>query len=351
MKTITLFLTALIIVFSACKKDIIEDIDETGNDTEWIIPFDEVRDGGPGKDGIPALSNHSFISVSEATFLDDDDLVLGFADGSDIRAYPHVILDWHEIINDDTQNHSLAIIYCPLTGTGIGWNRELNGTKSTFGVSGLLFNSNIIPYDRATGSNWSQLLLKSVNGKQKGEIAETYNLVETTWKTWKEMYPESKVVSTETGFNRNYHKYPYGTYKTSSNLLFPVSNKNNKYHEKERVLGVIDGENALAIAFNSDAISGDIEKREFGDKKLIVFKHVRANLMVAFSRVLADGTELEFQLAENELPAILIDNEGNKWDVFGRAINGPRTGQKLQSIPQMMGYWFSFAAFYPDITI
>lgn len=352
MKTMYFLLVASIFALMACNDEISENIDdqnETDNNTEWLIPAAEVRDGGPGKDGIPALSNHQFIKVSEATFLSDDDLILGFADGVDVRAYPHSILDWHEIINDDTKNHSIAVIYCPLTGTGIGWDRMINGTQTTFGVSGLLYNSNIIPYDRSTGSNWSQLLLKSVNGKLKGEKAKTYNLVETTWKTWKEMYPNSTVVSSSTGFNRNYRKYPYGNYKTSTNLIFPVSNKNNEYHEKERVLCVIIEEKAIAFNFNNT--SSQVEERTFMGKKLVVYKNINANLMVAFNSVLADGTELSFQSVENEFPVILADNEGNKWDVFGRAVDGPRTGQKLQTVPQMMGYWFSFAAFYLEISI
>jgi hypothetical protein len=227
----------------------------------------------------------------------------------------------------------------------------INGTKTTFGVSGLLYNSNIIPYDRATDSNWSQLLLKSVNGEQKGKSTKTFNLIETSWKTWKTMYPNSKVVSTNTGSNRNYGNYPYGSYKTSSNLLFPISSKDDRYHEKERVLAVIIDGKAMAFTFNEIANSNSVVEKTFDSTKLIVAKNKEANLMVAFNRILADGTELSFQSVQNELPVILQDNEGNKWDVFGTALSGPRTGQKLQTVPQMMGYWFAFAAFYPGISI
>ena len=73
--------------------------------------------------------------------------------------------------------------------------------------------------------------------------------------------------------------------------------------------------------------------------------------MVAFNRTLADGTLLNFEVVNNELPIILLDNEGTKWDIFGRGVSGPRKGQKLDSFPQMMGYWFSFAAFYPDLKL
>jgi hypothetical protein len=356
MKTITGFLAGLILLVGCQDEDMTQNPGNSGNNgnnnqnsTEWLIPVEEVRDGGPGKDGIPAISNPDFISPSAANYLSDDDLVLGFADGDDVRAYPHPILDWHEIINDDTPNHSIAVIYCPLTGTGIGWDRETDGNITTFGVSGLLYNSNIIPYDRATDSNWSQLLLKSVNGKQAGKEAKTYGLVETSWKTWKGMYPNSKVVSTNTGYNRNYGRYPYGSYKTTSNLIFPVANSDPRLQNKERVLTVIIDGDAKAFQFGRLEGNNNLFYNTFRDVELVVSGNKNANLMVAYSRVLSDGTELDFQYLPNQLPALMKDTEGTTWDVFGRAIDGPRIGQKLETVPQMMGYWFAFAAFYPEI--
>jgi hypothetical protein len=176
MKTAGLIFILALLLINGCSKDSLNSNNSNNNtSTEWLIPRNQVLDGGPGKDGIPALQNPVFISANEATYLSDNDLVLGFVDGEDARAYPHSILDWHEIVNDDINNESVAVIYCPLTGTGIGWDRVVKGKKTTFGVSGLLYNSNIIPYDRDTDSNWSQLLLQSVNGTLSGAIANTYN--------------------------------------------------------------------------------------------------------------------------------------------------------------------------------
>jgi len=359
MRTISILLTAAIFALASCSDDnmtgTIGNQDSPGSgdgntdDNGWLIPFAEVRDGGPGKDGIPAINTPVFIPLSEATYLNDNDLVLGFADGDDIRAYPHKILDWHEIINDDTPNHSLAVIYCPLTGTGIGWYREIDGNKTTFGVSGLLYNSNIIPYDRATDSNWSQLLLKAVNGKHAGKEAKTFSLLETTWKTWKSMYPNSKVISSKTGYNRNYEFYPYGNYKSSKNLLFPVKNTDSRYHEKKRMLAVITDGKAMGFTFNEVATGTSVSSAEFAGISLVVASNFGANFLVAFNAVLPDGKELGFSAVQNQLPVILKDDEGNTWDVFGRATSGPRKGDQLEVFTQMMGYWFAFAAFYPDI--
>ena len=355
MKSLSALLIYTIIHMTACSEEpgLPEGNSGSGKPqgTGWLIPENEVLDGGPGKDGIPALSDPELVPVSEAGWIKEDRLVLGFADGQEVRAYPHQILDWHEIINDRTANHSLAVIYCPLTGTGTGWDRRINGNETTFGVSGLLYNSNIIPYDRATDSNWSQLLLKSVQGTLSGKTARTYNLVETYWKTWKKMYPGSRVVSTNTGYNRSYDLYPYGTYRVSDALLFPVNHSDSRLHAKERVLAIIEGDRAKAFRFPVLTERNNLIYDTFQGMRIVVTGSEEDNLMVAFQRILKDGTELEFQAVDNQLPVVLSDQEGNRWDVFGQAVSGPREGQALEPVTRIMGYWFSFAAFYPGIEL
>ena len=138
-----------------------------------------------------------------------------------------MILDWHEVVNDKLDNQFVTISYCPLTGTAFGWSSVANGAKSTFGVSGLLYNTNLILYDRNTDSNWSQLELKCVNGALIGDEPILESVVETNWGTWKKLYPNTKVLSLETGFDRNYNFYPYGDYKTNHGyFLFTVSPSN-----------------------------------------------------------------------------------------------------------------------------
>lgn len=321
------------------------------NNNEWLIPQNQVLDGGPGKDGIPALSNPDLISAAQANYLDDNDLVLGFGEGNDIRAYSHKILDYHEIINDKIDNTSVAVIYCPLTGTGIGWNRVIDGRETTFGVSGLLYNTNVIPYDRATDSNWSQLALLSVQGQLKGTRPDVINLVETTWGTWKEMYPNTRVVSTNTGHNRNYQRFPYGNYKTdNSSIFFPISKNDTRLPAKERVLTLFAEDIAKSYSIETFGNENRLIKDEFVGERLVVVGNKGKNFIVSFKSKLEDGTELEFEILQNGAN-ILKDQEGNTWDILGRATSGPRAGQKLLSFERMIGYWFSFSPFYEPVLL
>lgn len=321
----------------------------------WLIPVNRIVDGGPGKDGIPSIDNPQFSQVSDIDFLQPSDLVLGIDIDGDIRAYPHPILDWHEIVNDVVGNTPLAVTYCPLTGTGTGWDRVLNGRETTFGVSGLLYNSNLIPYDRDSDSNWSQMLLKSVNGVQVGTEIETIHLIETTWATWRQMFPNSNVLNLNTGFQRDYSQYPYGSFRTNNNfLLFSVEPDDPRLPRKERGLGVlVDGDSRF---YSLESFSGTSDVTILQDalsgKELVVAGSKDQNFIVAYSRRLEDGTLLTFESYSGDSPEVIMtDNEGNQWNLFGEAVEGPRRRQRLTPVNSFMGYWFAWGAFYPGIQI
>jgi hypothetical protein len=325
-------------------------VDSTDNSVSgnWSIPVEQVFDGGPGRDGIPAVDNPEFAALSDVNYLKDDDLVIAVKFGQDVKIYPHRILDQHEIVNDELNGHKFAVTYCPLTGTGITWNRVIEGTPTTFGVSGLLYNANLIPYDRNTNSNWSQMLLESVNGELIGTKIETYLALETTWSQIQQIYPAAKVLTTNTGYSKDYSFYPYGDYKTNHDkLIFPVSFEDGRLLRKERVLGVL---NQSAKAYWIKAFGDGIKlvNDSIGGKNIIVAGSTAKNFAVAFEKSLSGSNEkLTFAPVQNSLPIIMTDNLGNKYDIFGKVVEGPAIGNSLKPVTNYMSYWFAWAAFYP----
>jgi len=319
-------------------------------DEEWLIPASEVYDGGPGKDGIPAITKPNFVENNSIDFMKEDDLIIGIKVDGEVRGYPHPILDWHEIINDQINEKYFTITYCPLTGSTIGINRELDGNVTTFGVSGLLYNSNLIPYDRATNSNWSQMRMECVNGELSGKDFDFISTFETDWKTWKTLFPNALVVSSNTGYERRYTHYPYGSYKSDEALYFPITNVNNNLSLKERVHGIIEDNKVYAFRFNLFEGNNLLQKHIGGNNYLIVGSK-EDNFIVSFYNTLGEGIELNFEFVEDSLPIILKDNEGNKWDIFGYAVEGSRKGQRLTPTKSLIAYWFAWGAFYPDISI
>lgn len=320
----------------------------------WSVPLENVLDGGSGKDGIPALEILDFIPHDQASYLLNDDLVIGIKIGDDIKAYPHKILDWHEIANDEVNGIPMVVSLCPLTGTGIAWERTINGSVTTFGVSGLLYNSNLVPYDRQSNSNWSQMLSESVNGNLVCTTYKTHMVVETTWSNWKKMFPSTRVLSTNTGFDRNYSRPPFSSTVTAeSGLVFPVAKLDDRLPIYQRVHGIIVKGKAKVYEFsNFDNGLQVLNESFFVDPDPIVIAgSAERNFIVSFYTTLDDGTILSFDPIDNGTNVIMIDNEGSKWNIFGEAVDGPRIGESLRPTQSYMGYWFAWGTFFPGLEI
>lgn len=349
IRILILILTIIPIVY--CNPVTQLDNSTDGNDDRWLIPKDEVVDGGPGKDGIPALEYPEFISANDVGFLSPDDLVIGIRIGNTVKAYPHNILDYHEIVNDSISDRFFALSYCPLTGTALSWEVENDGSNITFGVSGLLYNSNLIPYDRRTNSNWSQIFFQSVNGQRIEEKAKLLQIIETTWETWKLLFPDSLVLSTNTSYARDYRIYPYGDYKTSNNLLFSVNNEDSRLSRKERVHGIILGDKTKVYTIKSFSSGTTVLNEDINENNIVVAIDGVKNFAVSFIRPLKDNKILEFSAVEGKLPVLMKDDSGTEWDIFGKAVSGKYAGDQLTPATSFNSYWFGWAAFYPNALI
>ena len=202
------------------------------------IPDSKILSGGPPRDGIPSIDKPRFLSAEKAKYLKSEDRVLGITFAGESRAYPIRILNWHEIVNDVIKGHSVAVTFCPLCGSGIVYKADIDGKPYKFGVSGLLYNSDVLLYDRETETLWSQILSKAVSGRLVDKKLEVIPSSHTSWQAWKKKHPNTKVLSNETGFVRDYQRSPYGTYDSDVSTYFPVEFKSKKYHPKERVLGI-----------------------------------------------------------------------------------------------------------------
>jgi len=208
-----------------------------------LIPVDEIFRGGPGKDSIPAIDDIVFVAAEEIRFLNAKSSIIGISHNELSKAYPINILNGHEIVNDQFNGTPVIIIFCPLCGSGMAFLSTVNSNALTFGVSGILYNSDVLLYDRQTKSLWSQLMTKAIRGSLKGKSLTGIPVRHTTWEDWQAKYPDTLVLTTKTGFDRDYKSSPYVDYITSPQTMFPISSMSRRYHPKEEVLGLeIDGQ-------------------------------------------------------------------------------------------------------------
>ena len=216
--------------------------------TRLTIDRDAIERGGPRKDGIPALSAPKFVSAAEADFLEGEDRVIGVAIGGESRAYPLLILNHHEIVNDKIGQTPLAVTYCPLCDSAAVFDRRTPLGVREFGVSGLLYNSNVLMFDREgePESLWSQMQMRGVSGPGSAMTLTTLPLELTAWSHWRKRYPQTKVLSRDTGHQRDYARNPYAEYFEERFLMFASEPTSDRFPSKTRVLGVWTGKSARA---------------------------------------------------------------------------------------------------------
>ena len=173
------------------------------------IPLNEIKLGGPPKDGIPAIDNPIFVDGNDAHFLNGNDLVLGVTLNDISKAYPIKVLNYHEIVNDQFGEIPVLVTYCPLCMSGMAFLSKMDDQPISFGVSGLLYNSDVLLYDRLSNSLWSQIMMKGIAGNFAGKELEYITTQYSVWKMWKKEHPNTLVLSPNTGFSRDYSKSPY----------------------------------------------------------------------------------------------------------------------------------------------
>ena len=315
-----------------------------------------LADGGVGRDGIPALVNPQFVeaTVSEETsYMTDGSRVIGVEVGGHWMAVPHNIMYRHEIVNLNTESERIAVTYCPLTGSALAFDRASAG-GAEFGVSGLLYQANLIMYDR-TGDDslWPQMAGVAGCGPRQGQPLTRLPVVETTWGGWRTLFPVSNVVGVDLVDVARYARNPYGAaYEAPGNgdyLGFPIPRSDNRRLPKERVLGLParDGDPPLAFPFHAMDARGRawVADFEYGGEPATVLWD-RGRFAATAVRPVADGRPLTLRIENDRI----VDAEtGSVWNVAGEAESGPLDGERMELISEAyVAFWLAWAAFHPE---
>ncbi len=269
------------------------------------VPTDLILSGGPPRDGIPALDRPKFISAERVDFMVGSDRVLGLNYLGEINAYPVKIMNHHEIVNDNIGGQSIAITYCPLCRSGMAYLTNIEGKKHRFAVSGLLYNSDVLLYDRETESLWSQIMSTAISGPLKGHKLTMIPLQNTSWQDWQQRHPNTRVLSTRTGYFRDYSVDPYEGYELDNNVWFPVDASDDSYPPKSMVLGI--------------EIKGQFKAYPFSEL---------AKKKMDLSDKFAD-TQLTIRYDKQHQYAVAFDGSGKE-------------------IPSVTTFWFAWYAFHPE---
>jgi hypothetical protein len=331
------------------------------------IRLDEILWGGVRVNGIPPLDHSPVLSAAEASYLDDDNIVFGIYLNGEARAYPKRILAWHEMALDELGGVELSIVYCTLCGTVIPYDSTVGGALRKIGTSGLLYRSNKLMFDEGTNSLWSTITGEPVVGDLVGSglRLEHYPVVTTTWAEWRDLHPDTSVLSLETGHERDYSEgAAYRGYFASDDLMFSVSQTDDRLRNKDEVLALRltprdrEVEDAGAAGMEQ---GGGGEGRSLAIAVEYLLEHPVFELELAARSLVVvtspgganrvyerNETEFEARLDEDAAGDLLHDTLGRRWRVTEDALvleGDPDL--RLARVPSYRTFWFGWYAQYP----
>jgi len=327
------------------------------------INLSELRRGVP-KGGIPAIGDPSFVSLNAARdWIDAQEPVIAIEHNGEARAYPLQILTFHEIVNDNIGGTPVAVTFCPLCYSAIAFKRTLDGEPVSFGVSGLLRNSDLVMYDRETETLWQQFTGKAIVGTRAGETLELVSSQIVSFQQFAQNYPNGEALSRETGHKRPYGQNPYAGYDDVDKPPFAYDGpSDDRLPPKEKVVAVSVGDTHKGYPHSLTS-----EKRvihdTMADRPLVVF-HAPGAVSALDARQISaskeDGTTGVFsRRVDDRTLRFQYDGEGrfkdtqtgSVWTVTGKAIEGPLKGTQLDPISHGNYFAFSWFAFRPDATL
>jgi hypothetical protein len=320
------------------------------------------------KDGIPALDDPVFEDPSGVEWIAPTEPVIAFELNGDARAYPLAIMTWHEIVNDTVGGVPVVITFCPLCNTAVAYERPvIDGQVTTFGVSGKLIHSNLLMYDRATESLWPQATGEALVGSQQGRDLKGLPAQIVSWEDFQSAFPDSDVLSRDTGYERDYGINPYPGYDDVDEAPFLFKGEvDGRLAAVERVLGVesagaftafpyfrLRDQSVANVAAVNASVGGEAvavfwkkgTNSALGNPDIAAGKDVGS--AAGFSRRVG-GRTLTFAARAGAIEDI---QTGSKWSMFGRALSGRLKGQRLDPLEAIDSFWFDWAAFHPETEI
>ncbi len=331
--------------------------------THAIIALDSLSRTGR-RDGIPAIDHPQFESQAEAArWLDDRDPVVALAIGGDVRAYPVSILMHHDAVNDVVNGVPVAVTFCILCGSAIAYDRRFDDQVLSFGYAGMLYNSNLVLYDRQTETWWGQIVGQGLVGRYAGRELTRISAPTMSFKEYRRQTSTGTVLSRNTGFDRPYGEGRLKGYDEDPNPIRRIFQKETdvRLPAKERVLVLEEGDDIVAIPFSA-LVERKVIATRVGNRDVVAWwspgtasiyadrvadgKDVGA--AAGFDPVV-EGRRLAFSATAD---GSFTDRQtGSIWSFGGRAVSGPLAGKTLTPIDDGVHFWFVWAAYRPGTRV
>ena len=342
---------------------------------EPLVDLGEIKSGGVAVDGIPTIDAPCYELAETVDYLGATAPVMAVEINGDARAFPLGIMTRHELVNTEIGGERVTVSYCPLCNSGVVYSRKVGARILDFGVSGRLYQSSLVMYDRQTQSLWTHFNGQAIVGELAGARLDFFPTQIIAWGQWLAANPKGAVLSRDTGYfaPESYNVNPYAGYETSSGLLaagFQSEDFDPRLPAKERVLGIV-GPTGDSIAIQRERLRQaqvlHFSLGEGGDEQGFVAFSVAGTSSALDSSVLdqgrdigaagvflaaAEGRPLTFEplgegggAAAGAATTFRDLQTGSTWNILGQATAGELAGQQLPPVVFWDTFWFAWATF------
>ncbi len=199
------------------------------------VPVNEILGTDLGPEDVPPLVNPATVSSSSDVAPTEDDMVVGIVVDGVPRAYPLSVLSYHWVINDVIDGRAVAVFWDPIAGAAAACQASIEGRRPEFGASGTFYQGNALYHDDRTTSLFLPLKGCFVTGPLADRRLKFLPLWRQEWSTWLERWPGSRVVSTDTGYERPYDRDPYTAVQTAGGQIIDYFAGNTMLVEPTRL--------------------------------------------------------------------------------------------------------------------
>ena len=303
----------------------------------------------PGPMPYVAILDPQLVPASEASFLQDDDILIGVVRSNMAKAFPASDLTQHGTVNDQMPDGPIEVTWCGTCNTGAVFRATFKGRLLHFEYDGMVA-ANEVHKDKETGSRWQQSTGEAISGPLKGSFLELYPSVRTSWKEWRRRYPNTLVLKPVPGYAEF---MPRLSTRIKQNTLLgegaaPAGalSKDHRLRPRETVAGLTIRKETKAYPFSELRKVGVINDRVGGVPVLLV--HQPSSDTTTAFEARAKGKPLHFKARDSDATALEDLETHSTWDAYGLCLEGTMKGTQLKVVALMSEFWYAWSEFHPQ---
>jgi hypothetical protein len=299
-----------------------------------------------------AVHQPEFVAASAATFLADDDILLGVVNGRVAKAFPAADLAQHGAVFDTLPDGPVSVTWCGVCNTGIVFHAEVKGRALHFEYDRMVA-ANEVQKDAETGSSWQQATGEAIDGPLKGTRLRLYPSVRTTWAEWRKRFPQTMVLKPLPGYAE---RMPALSKRIKTvTRVGPEGAPNGaravdaRLPPRETVAGLEVGRETVAYPFSALRTARVVNDRVGGLPVLIV--HQPSSDTTTAFEARAKGRPLTFKPANDDASVLVDDETRSTWNAYGLCLDGSLKGTQLAHVNLVPQFWFAWSQFRPGTRV